>query len=84
VGQFVGALKTNISSGLAFRGLGETNCKDDGSTYLDNLQSFLRAPDASSPNPSTSHGKETPDTVTESFHVAQQLQKGLSAAVTCW
>jgi hypothetical protein len=67
---------SSIISGLAFRGLGETNCKDDGATYLDNLQSLLTAPDAS-PHPSTSHGKETP----ESFHVAQQVQKDTGAAV---
>ncbi|XP_023718100.1 uncharacterized protein LOC111870226 isoform X2 [Cryptotermes secundus] len=30
VGQFVDAMKTSIINGLAFRGLGETNCEDDG------------------------------------------------------
>jgi hypothetical protein len=29
VGQFVDALKTSIINGIAFRGLCETNCKDD-------------------------------------------------------
>jgi hypothetical protein len=42
---------------------------------------LLRAPDASSPNLSTSYGKETPDGVPESFHVAQQVQKDIDAAV---
>jgi hypothetical protein len=60
VGQFVDAQKTGIINGLAIIGLCGRNCEDDGATVLDNLQSFLRAPDASSPNPSTSHGKETP------------------------
>jgi hypothetical protein len=40
-----------------------------------------RAPDASSPNPSTSHGKETTDDVPESFHVAEQIQKDMGSAV---
>jgi hypothetical protein len=70
VGQFVDALKTSIISGLTFRGLYQANCEDDGASLLDNLQTLLRAPDALSPNPSTSHGKESPDTVSESFHVA--------------
>jgi hypothetical protein len=38
VGQFVDALKTNIISGHAFRGLCGINCEDDGATLLDNLQ----------------------------------------------
>jgi hypothetical protein len=37
----------------------------------------LRAPDAASGNPSTSHGKETP----ESFPAAQHVQKDTGAAV---
>jgi hypothetical protein len=81
VGLFVDALKTSIISGLAFRGVCETNCEDDGATLLNNLQSLLRAPDATSPNPSSSHGKETPDAVPESFHVAQQVQKDTGATV---
>jgi hypothetical protein len=60
VGQFVDALKPSIISGLAFRGLCETNYEDDGATLLDNVQSLFRAPEAASRNPSTSHGKETP------------------------
>jgi hypothetical protein len=58
VGQFVDALKTSIII-VAFRGLCGTNCKDDGATFLNNLQSLLREPDTSSPNPSTSRCKET-------------------------
>jgi hypothetical protein len=81
VGRFVDALKTSIINGLAFRGLGDTNCEDDGATLLDNLQSFLKEPDAALQNPSTSHGKETPDTVPESFHVAEQVQKNMGSAV---
>jgi hypothetical protein len=80
VGEFVDALKTSIINGLAFRGLCGTNCDDDGATILVNLQS-LRAPDASSQNPSTSHGKETPGDGPESFHVAQQVQKDTDSEV---
>jgi hypothetical protein len=50
-------------------------------TLLDNLQSLLRAPDSASQNHSTSHCKETPDEVSESLHVAQQVQKDTGAAV---
>jgi hypothetical protein len=71
VGQFEDALKTSIINGLAFRGLCGSNCEGDDANLLDNLQSSFKAPDASSPNPSTSHGKETPDVVPDSFHVAQ-------------
>jgi hypothetical protein len=53
---------------------------DDSATLLDNLQSLLREPDTSSPNPSTSRSKETL-AVPESFHVAQQVQKHTGAAV---
>jgi hypothetical protein len=57
-----------------------TNCEDDGATLLDNLQSLLRQPDTSLPNPSTNRSKETLD-VPESFHVAQQVQKDIGVAV---
>jgi hypothetical protein len=77
----VDALKTIIINALGIRDLCGTNCEDDGPTVLHNLQSLLRAPDASSLNPSTSHGKETPDDVPESFHVVQQVQKDTGAAV---
>jgi hypothetical protein len=53
-----------------------TNCEDDGSTFLYNLQSLFREPDTSSPNPSTSRSKETRD-VPESLHVAQHVQKDI-------
>jgi hypothetical protein len=43
--------------------------------------SLLRAPDASSPNPSTSHGMEIPDDVPEGFHVARQVRNDTYAAV---
>jgi hypothetical protein len=72
LGQFVDALKAVIIDGLAFRGLYETDCEDDGATLMDNLQSLLGAPVASSPNLSTRHCKENPNDVSDSFHVAQQ------------
>ncbi|XP_023721687.1 uncharacterized protein LOC111872233 [Cryptotermes secundus] len=81
VGQFVDALKTSIISGFDVVGVCESNCEDDGAALLDNLQSFLREPDAASQKPSTSHGKETSDDVPESFHVAQQLHKDIGATV---
>jgi hypothetical protein len=52
--------------------VGENNCENDGATLLDNLQSLLKAQDASSQNPSTSHDTETPDKAAESFHVAKK------------
>jgi hypothetical protein len=42
---------------------------------------LLRAHDASSPNLSTNKGKETPDDVPESFHVAGQVWEVIGAAV---
>jgi hypothetical protein len=77
IGQFVEAQKTSIISGLTFRGLRGT----DGTALLVNLHSLLRAPDASSPNLSTSHGKETPDDDPENFHVAGQVWEVITA---CW
>jgi hypothetical protein len=59
----------------------ETNCEEDAAALLDNLQSLLRVPDAASQTPSTSHGKETPDIVPESFHVLQQVHKDKGSAV---
>jgi hypothetical protein len=53
VGQSVDALKVSIINGFAVRGLCETNFEDDGATLLGNLQLLFRAPDGSSPNPST-------------------------------
>jgi hypothetical protein len=57
-----------------------TNCDDDSATLLNNLQSLLREPDTSSPNPSTGRSKETRD-VPECFHVVRQVQKDIGAAV---
>jgi hypothetical protein len=56
------------------------NCEADGATLLGSLQSLLREPDTSSPNSSISLSKETRN-VPESFHVAQQVQKTIGAAV---
>jgi hypothetical protein len=75
VGQFVDALKNTIINAFALRGLCGTGCENGSVSVLDNL-----ALGASSPNPSTNDGKETPD-VPESFHVAQQVQKDMGAAV---
>jgi hypothetical protein len=80
VGQFIDAKKTSIINSLAYRGLCATNCKDDGATLLDNLQLLLRAPDSALQNPTINHDKETSD-VPQSFHVAQQVQKGIGTAV---
>jgi hypothetical protein len=44
-------------------------------------QLLLRAPDSASPNPSISHGKETPDDDSESFHVAQQVQRDIGTVL---
>jgi hypothetical protein len=81
VGKFVDSLKTSKISGLAFGGLCGTNCENDGAALLYNLQSLLIAPDASSPNSSTNHDKETPDDVSGRLHVAQQAEKDICAAV---
>jgi hypothetical protein len=81
MGWFVDALKTSIINGLAFRGLCETNCENNGATLMDNILSLLRSPDASSPNSSTSLSKETLDHVPKSFHVVRQVQKDTGAEV---
>jgi hypothetical protein len=52
-----------------------------GATPLDDVQSFVRAPDASPPNPSTNHGKETPAGMTGSFHVVQLVPEDMGAAL---
>lgn len=62
---------TSVINGLDFKGLAETNYEDDGVTLLDNLESFFRATDAASRNPSSSHGKETPDDILEIVYGAQ-------------
>jgi hypothetical protein len=79
VAQFVDAPKICIVNGLAFRGFCGTNCDVDD-TLLDNLQLLLREPGKSLPNTSASRSTETCD-VPESFHVAQQVQKDIGAAV---
>jgi hypothetical protein len=81
VGQFVDALKTSIINGLAFRGLQGTNCEDDGTTLLDDLRSFLRASDASPPNPCTSHSRENPDDVSDSFYGLENVQQKVASDV---
>jgi hypothetical protein len=55
VGQFVDARKTNFINGLAFRGLRGTNCKEDDTSLLDSVHSFVRGPYASPSDPSMSH-----------------------------
>lgn len=79
--QFVGALKTSIHNGLAYRGLCRMNCEDDEATLIDKLQLLLRAHYDSSPNSPMSDGKETTDDVSECFHVAEQLQKDIGSIV---
>jgi hypothetical protein len=81
VGQFVGALKTSIVSGLAFTGLRSTNREDVGTPLLDDLHSLLKVSDASPPNPSTSHSRENPDDVSDSSHVLVDVQQKAAAAV---
>jgi hypothetical protein len=73
VGEFVGALKTSIISGLAFKGLHETDCEDDA-TLLDKIQFLLRAPDASLPNVFTGNSMKTCHNAPDSFSVAKQLK----------
>jgi hypothetical protein len=63
VGQFVDALKTVIINGLAYRGLLDPNCEDDGANLLDTLHSFLKPSSVSSPSQPTSHDRETTDDV---------------------
>jgi hypothetical protein len=82
VGQFVGALKTSIINGLAFSGLHGTKCEDDGTPLLDDLHSLLKVSDASPPNSSTSHSRENPDDVYDSFHASEAVQQKV-AAILC-
>jgi hypothetical protein len=77
-GQFVDALKTSINiSGLVFRGLHATNCKDDNIALLDDLHSSFGATHASPFNPSTNHGRANSDDVPRIFHVLEQEQQGI-------
>jgi len=55
VGQLVNAQKSSIINGLAFRGLSNTNCKDDKTELVGNLDSFLEESDASVPHPYINH-----------------------------
>jgi hypothetical protein len=75
VGQFVIALKTNIISGLVHIGLCNANCEGDDNELLDNLHSFPKEYCASSPNPSTSHGREAQHDGLSGFHMAEQVQQ---------
>jgi hypothetical protein len=75
----VDALKTSITNGLT--SLCGTNHKDENASCLDNLHSLLKGPDTSTSDPSISHIRETTDNVNGSFHVAQQVQQEVCAAV---
>jgi hypothetical protein len=57
--QRVDAGKTSVINRLAYTGLRDANCKDDDTEPLDNLHSLLEESHACSPNPCTSHGRET-------------------------
>ena len=72
MGQFVDVLKTCIISDLTFRGLSNTNCEDDKTELLDNLQSFFEESDTSLPHPSTNQGIETNGAIP--IYVAEQVQ----------
>ena len=80
VGQFVDALKTVIINGLAYRGLLDPNCEDDGAILLDNLHSFLKPSSVSSPSQSMSHDRETTDDVPFITH-ANESQEGVRRAI---
>ena len=73
MGQLVNALKTSIINGLAFRGLRKTNCKDDKTELVHNIDSFLEESDASPLHPSINCGTGTDDAVP--VHVAEQVQQ---------
>ena len=81
VGQFVGALKTAIITGLVYRNTYGTNRGDDGVSLLDKLHSVLKPSSASSTSPSTSHCSETTDSFTGIVHTGKEAQRGVSAAV---
>jgi hypothetical protein len=81
VGQFIDALKTSIINGYAFRSGQISNYEDGGATLLDNLQSLIRASNASAPMPFTSNGIKIHRDASETFHVAEQVQEKVSTAV---
>jgi hypothetical protein len=56
VRKFSDTVKTSIINGLASH---DTNCEEDDTCLLDNLHSLLRGLDASPPDPSTCHIRET-------------------------
>ena len=80
VRKFVDALKTAIINGLAYRGLFDPKCGDDGSTVLDNLHSFLRPSSVSSSSPMTSHYRETTKDVLYIVDV-KKVSEGVRTAI---
>ena len=74
MGQFIVGLKTNIISGLLFTDLRNANCEGDDIELLDYLHTFLKDYHASSPNPPTSHGKETLYDGLSGCCIAEQVQ----------
>jgi hypothetical protein len=50
-------------------------------TLLDDLHFFLRASVTSPPLPSTSHSRENPDEVSDSFHVVENVQQKVAPNV---
>jgi hypothetical protein len=80
VGQFVGALKTIIINGLAYRGLRDSNCEDDGASLLDNLHSFLKSSCVSSSSLLTSHVRGTTDD-DSNIDDMKEAQQGVCEAV---
>jgi hypothetical protein len=80
VEQFVGALKTVIINGLAYRGLRDCNYEDDGASLLDNLHSFLTPSCVSSSSLLTSHVRGTTDDDSNIDDV-KEAQQGVCKAV---
>ena len=81
--QFVDALKTDIINGLPYRSLYYPNCEDNGASFLDNLQSFLKPSNASSASPSTSHDSETTDSVPDIVHIGKESTIFIESRFTC-
>jgi hypothetical protein len=80
VGQFLGALKTVIISGLAYRGLHDCKCEYDGASLLDNLHSFFKLSCVSSSSLLTSHVRVTIDDDSYIDDV-KEAQQGVCKAV---
>jgi hypothetical protein len=74
VGPFVGGLKTNIISGLAYTDLHNANYEGDDIELLDYLHTFLKEYHASSPNPPAGHGRETLYDGLSGCCIAEQVQ----------